>query len=98
MSESYPSTRGCADRSRATDKEREPPDASPKEDQPMLSKLSSRLAPAKRDEGFTLIELLVVIIVLGILLAIAILSYLRFRVRANKGAAQANGRVVVRGI
>ena len=52
-----------------------------------------------RDErGFTLIELLVVIIILGILLGIAIPSYLTFRGRANKSAAQANVRAAVPGM
>ncbi len=55
----------------------------------MLKRMSERL---HKDEGFTLIELMVVVLIIAVLVAIAIPSFLGFRKNAQDRSAQSDLR------
>lgn len=62
----------------------------------MLRSTGSRaLSPARREAGFTLIEMMVVALIIGILIAIALPTYLGFRTRTQDRAATADLRTAV---
>src|SRR3954453_19072486 len=61
----------------------------------MLGKLQERRNALDNESGFTPIELRVVLIIIGVLLAIAVPSYLGFKDRAEKRSAAANVRTSI---
>ncbi len=63
---------------------------------PMMSKTCCKRLPRRMDEeGFSLVELMVVVLIIAILLAIGIPSFLGARKRAQERATQASLRLAV---
>lgn len=61
----------------------------------LVERIRQRLAA---EEGFTLVELTIVLLILGILLTIAVPSYLSFKDRAYKTAAKADVAQAMRSV
>jgi prepilin-type N-terminal cleavage/methylation domain-containing protein len=68
----------------------------------MLERIREIVSSARRrlasEDAFTLVELTIVLLILGILLTIAVPSYLSFKDKANKTAAQSDVAVAAKSV